>query len=108
MKNNIAATIFPISAKDPKIIALLDEYELHPEEYIEGEMDALVRLVQNALNQWERVVLYAYAQNHSIRKLAAFFGVKPYYARKAIGIIKAKTTAYMRQNHLQQADIAWL
>lgn len=108
MKGKINATLFPISAKDPKVIALIDEFELHPEEYIEGELDALVRLVQNALSQWERVVLYAYAKNHSIRRLAAFFDVKPYYARKAIEVIKTKTADYMRDHHLKQADIAWI
>lgn len=107
-KDKINRKLFEINLKDEKIKYLIDRYELHPEDYAENGETQEVAKISSWLTQWERIVWYAYTENHSIRKLAAFFGVKPYYTRKAIENLLAKIKDNYRKSQQKDMDISWI
>lgn len=108
MRKTISKKLFDFRMSDPKIKALVEKYELHPEDYPEDDVTPKLQAVYKGLNQWERIVMYAYAENHSIRKLASFFDVKPYYTRTAIANITKKIKDNYRRNQRGGVDITWL
>ena len=108
MKQNLSKKLFDFRMNDPKIVALIDKYELRPEDYPEDDVTPKLQAIYKGLNQWERIVMYAYAENHSFRKLAAFFEVKPYYTRMAITNITKKIKDNLRRTQRKEEDITWL
>ena len=74
----------------------------------EDDITPKLQAIYKGLNQWERIVMYAYAENHSVRKLAAFFEVKPYYTRMAITNITKKIKDNLRRTQRKEEDITWL
>ena len=108
MKQNLSKKLFDFRMNDPKIVALVDKYEQRPEDYPEDDVTPKLQAIYKGLNQWERIVMYAYAENHSVRKLAAFFEVKPYYTRMAITNITKKIKDNLRRTQRKEEDITWL
>lgn len=108
MKDCLNRKVFDFKLTDPKIMELVEKYELHPEDYPEDDLTPKLQAIYQGLNQWERIVMYAFAENHSIRKLAVFFGVKPYYTRIAIGNIKKKINDNLSRTQRKKVNISWI
>jgi len=108
MRQTLNKKLFDFRMSDPKIKSLVEKYELHPEDYPEDDVTPKLQAIYKGLNQWERIVMYAYAENHSIRKLAAFFDVKPYYTRTAIANITKKIKDNLRKSQRSDENISWI
>lgn len=108
MKDCLNRKVFDFKLTDPKIMELVEKYELHPEDYPEDDLTPKLQAIYQGLNQWERIVMYAFAENHSIRKLAVFFGVKPYYTRIAIANIKKKINDNLSRTQRKKVNISWI
>ena len=95
---------FVINKTQPEVVALLEKYDHYStEDYIMTDEDRIVFSIVKNLSTWERVVWYAYAEQHSIRKLAKFFGVSFYDSRTAISDLtkKIRSIANKNKQHIQ-------
>lgn len=108
MKESLNRKVFDFKLTEPKIMELVEKYEIHPEDYPEDDLTPKLQAIYQGLNQWERIVMYAFAEHHSIRKLAVFFGVKPYYTRVAIANIKKKIDDNLKKSQRHNISLAWI
>lgn len=76
--------------RTPEISALMKKYDGYGENYILGEQEQQTFAVLPSLSEWERVVLFAYSENKSVRKFAKFFGISEWTARKSIEEVRAR------------------
>ena len=51
MKQNLSKKLFDFSMNDPKIVALVDKYELRPEDYPEDDVTPKLQAIYKGLNQ---------------------------------------------------------
>lgn len=76
--------------RTPEISALMQKYDHYGENYIMGAQEQEAFAVLPSLSEWERVVLFAYSENKSIRKFAKYFGISEWTARKSIDEVRAR------------------
>lgn len=90
---------FVIDKSKPEVVALLEKYDHYSTgDYIMTDEDRICFTIVKKLSIWERVVWYAYAEQHSIRKLAKFFGVSFYDSRTAISDLTKKIRSIANKN----------
>ena len=83
-------------ARTPEIQALIAKYENLGQDFVVSDEDLMVQRIASQMDEYSRVLWYAYTENHSILKLAKFFGTTSYKARAAIDELKAQVTKIMR------------
>jgi hypothetical protein len=94
---------FVINKTQPEVMALLEKYDnFSSEDYIMTDEDRMCFLIVQELSMWERVVWYAYAEYHSLRKLAKLFGVSVYDSRTTIAALtkKIRTIAQQKKEYI--------
>lgn len=81
---------FMIERNAPQVVALLEKYQDITDKYVMSEQEQMVFAIVAKLSEFEKIVWYAYSENHSIHKLASFFGIRDRVARSTIDDLKQR------------------
>ena len=74
--------------KTPEVRALILKHENYKENFALDEEDERFYYVAYRLPEKQRILLFAYMEHRSIRKLMAFFGSSYYLVRDALNDLK--------------------
>ena len=86
---------FMIERNAPAVVALLEKYQDVTDKYVMSEEEQTVFGIVSKLSEFERICWYAYSENHSIHKLAQFFGIRDRVARSTIEDLKERIKGIM-------------
>lgn len=95
---------FMIERNAPAVVALLEKYQDVTDKYVMSEEEQTVFGIVSKLSEFEKIVWYAYSENHSIHKLAQFFGIRDRVARSTIEDLKERIKNVMNPPRPAEAD----